>query len=481
MSNGASDDLPEVSVVKGRGVSIVWLIPIIAALVGGYMGWDAWVNRGVSVVITYPTADWVEAGKTKIKFRSVEIGTVDEVLLADGGSQVELHSTLHRRARPHLTEDAVFWIEHPRIGGGEISGLGTLLSGAYIGMRAGDPDKPPRRRFEGLEEPPIAPPGDGGLRVRLRSKELYSIREGTLVFYLQQPVGKVERYDLAESGDGFEIHVYVRDKYKHLVRADSRFWNAGGIQVSGGIGRFDVKTPSLVSMLSGGIGFDAPRGNRSPPAETASIFPLHAGRSDLEDYPYSHDGLRILVEAERLQGVSEGDPVTYREMRVGAVIGTRLATDSRRIRVELNIRDRYASLVRHNTVFWNASGISADLGLTGVHVHAESLQSLLSGGVAFATPDPPGQRVKAGSVFRLHDEADDDWLDWKPVLWRGAPGEDPSAPKKVRKARASSAQAAAEEAAAHASDESDEKEGFLSRFFHHEGKSEDDAAADHDD
>jgi hypothetical protein len=144
------------------------------------------------------------------------------------------------------------------------------------------------------------------------------------------------------------------------------------------------------------------------------------------------------------------------------VISQELTTDSRKLRLHLNIQSRYRTLVRSNSVFWNASGISADLGLTGLHIHAESLQALLSGGIAFATPDPPGRPVKRGSVFKLHPEVKNKWLEWHPVLWRGSTSEgDKTASADTAKGEAKKG-----------------KSGLIARFFHHDGKSEEDAAKD---
>jgi len=461
MSEGNHDDLPEVAVHKSRGVSLVWLIPAIALLVGGYLGIDAWRNSGVQVVITYPTAEWLEAGKTKIKFRSVEIGQVDEIRLVEGADGVELHCTLERRVAPHLTEGALFWIEHPRVGGGEISGLGTLLSGAFIGMRTGEAGGERKRRFVGLDQPPVAPPDAKGLRLVLHADELYSARIGTRVFYLQQEVGEVEAYELADDGRGFVIHLYIDEQYAHFARKDSRFWNAGGIQISANLSEIDVTTPSLASMLSGGIAFDSPAGKSSPAAQSGASYWLHPNRGDIDSYAYRYGGLLVVVEAPHLGGVKVGDAVHYREMTVGAVVSSELRADSRRLRLHLNIQRRYAPLVRSNSVFWNSSGISADLGLTGLHVHAESLQALLSGGIAFATPNSPGHRVEPGSVFKLHPEVKDKWLEWEPKLLRGA-GAEPSP----------ATGAAAEDG------KPAESEGLIARFFHHEGKDSKQAAGD---
>jgi paraquat-inducible protein B len=465
---GASENLPEVVVSKGRGASLVWLVPIVALAIGGFLGLQSYQNRGIEVVIEYPTAEWLEAGKTKIKFRSVEIGTVDKITFKkDVGTAasegVELHCTLIKEAAPHLTEGSQFWIEHPRVGGGQVSGLGTLLSGAYIVMRGGPPDGARSRRFVGLEEPPVAPEGEKGLRLTLHADERYSIGEGTGVYYLEERVGTVEATKLAADGDGVSFELFIPDEHASLVRKDSRFWNSGGIQISASLGQLDVSTGTLSSMLAGGIDFDSPGKTKSPPAENKASYWLHPTRSDVDTYLYRYGGLRIVVEAHHLGGAKVGDPVSYRELTVGEVISQELTTDSRKLRLHLNIQNRYRNLVRSNSKFWNASGITADLGLTGLHVRAESMQALLAGGIAFATPDSPGHLVKEGSVFKLHPEVKDKWLAWKPVLWRGPAKKDAKTDG---------------DASGSETEKKKDSPGVIARFFHHENKDEDEAAKD---
>ena len=128
-----SGDPPDVVVTKGRGVGLIWLVPIVALAIGAYMAWDSFENRGEKIVISYPDAEWLEAGKTKIKFRSVEIGTVDEIIIDPDTTGVQLHCTLVKEARPHLTEGATFWIEHPRVGV-----LGLVIDGHPCASEPGD-------------------------------------------------------------------------------------------------------------------------------------------------------------------------------------------------------------------------------------------------------------------------------------------------------------------------------------------------------
>ena len=453
-TNGDSIDAPEPLVEKGRGISLIWVIPIVAIIVGIVIGVDAIRNRGIQTVITLPTAEWVEAGKTKIRYLNFEIGTVDEVAMNEKADGVELHCTLHKGGKKYLTEGAKFWLVYPRVGAGGISGLGTLVSGAYLSMELGPADAKPQRRFQALDTPPLESDRSPGLSLQLHAEELYSLDVGSPIYYRNVEVGTVEGHELAKDGSGVILRMFFPPKHAGLVRKDSRFWNAGGIQIAGSLAEFEVEAESLDSIIAGGISFDSPRGEKSNPAKKDSSFWLHPSKADVKSYPFRYGGLRINVEAPQLGSVVMGDRVYYREIPVGAVISTELISDSKHVRIGLNVQKRYATLVRSNSVFWNASGITATLGLKGLEVHTGSIASILAGGIAFATPSSPGHPVKAGSVFQMHDEVKDAWLEWSPLIWRGAPGDAPPE-------------------AAQGSDGGGESR--LARFFHHKKKNEDES------
>lgn len=452
--NGDSIEAPEPIVEKARGISLIWVIPIVAIIVGAVIGVDAIRNRGVQVVITLPTAEWLDAGKTKIRYLNVEVGSVDAIAINDERGGVELHCTLHKDGVKYLTDGAKFWLVYPRVGAGGISGLGTLVSGAYVAMQLGPIDGKPQRRFEGLDTPPLQSDYLPGLTVKLHAEKLNSLDVGSPIFYRDIEVGRVERHTLAKDGSGVELSLFFPQADSHLVRADSRFWNAGGIHISGSLANLQVETESLDSIIAGGIAFDSPGGEKSDPAKKDSTFWLHSTRADIEAYPLRYGGLRIFVEAPELGSIQIDDLVYYREIPIGAVISNELINDSKHVRVGLNIEKRYATLVRSNSVFWNASGISATLGLKGLEVHTGSLASILKGGIAFATPKSPGHLVKAGSVFQMHGEVKDEWLDWSPMIWRGPPGEAP--PESSAKS-------------------DDGAESRIAKFFHHESKDEEES------
>jgi paraquat-inducible protein B len=439
-------DTPEVEVRSRRGPSLIWLIPIVAALAGVWLAYRTISERGPQVELRFETADWLEAGKTKIKYKSVEVGLVTDVEITPGGNDVTVTCEFEKHAEPFISEGARFWIVRPRIGTGGVTGLGAILSGAWINLDPGPRDGTPKRQFTGLEQPPPPEADAPGLRLVLHSEELRSLDAGSPVYFREIQVGSVFEHALADDGKTVELRVLIEPEYAERVRKDSRFWNVGGIHVGGSLTNLNVELESLDALIRGGIAFDAPRGDKSPAAESGATFWLNTAQAEIEESALRYGGLTLYLEATALGSLSPGDRVFYREVPVGAVVSHELARDSRSIRVRINIQKRYATLVRDNSVFWNASGISAHLGLHGLEIQTESLEAVLAGGVAFATPDRPGHPVKAGSVFRLRPEYEEEWLAWSPVLWRGPPG---SAPKQAP-----------------------EKGGAIARFFHHGGANE---------
>jgi paraquat-inducible protein B len=440
--------------VRRARMSPVWVIPIVAIALAGYLGYRTVSEKGPVVTIYFETADGLETGKTKVKFKDVDIGSVTSIDVRHEAPQIVVVCQLEKRARGRVVEGTEFWVVRPRIGSGGVSGLGTLLSGAYINVAPGPPDGKQTHEFVGLESPPAMRPGDPRLRVVLHARSLGSLHPNAPVFYRQIQVGETGNHEFSKDKKGVEIDVLIQPEHAALVRSNSHFWNAGGIDVSMGLGKLDVRSESLVALLIGGVAFDSPGGGE--PAAKDTKFLLHHSQAEIENAAWRYGGLQLVVEAVQTGGVKEGDFVYYKEVRVGSVISTALSNDSRSVRIHLNILSSYAPLVRSNSVFWNASGISANLGLSGLHIHAESLESLLAGGIAFATPDSPGDRVKSGSVFLLQPEVKDDWLEWSPQISRGP-----------AQKQAGSAQ------------EADGKEHHeVAKFFHHEKKSEDDVAGE---
>jgi paraquat-inducible protein B len=325
--------------VESRGrPSIIWLIPLVAALVGGFVAWRAFSERGPEITVSFKTAEGLEAGKTQIKYKDVEVGIVEEVLLAPDLSGVLCRARMVKGAEEYLREKTQFWVVKPRVAGGQVTGLGTLLSGSYIGI---DPVREGKRtrRFEGLDVAPIVSTGDPGRHYVLRSDRAGALDVGSPVYFRRIPVGQVVSSELDTVDDFVTTRIFVRAPYDQRVYGDSRFWNASGIDVSVGADGVKIDTQSVASILIGGIAFDTPSGGATEPAAADAVFPLYENREAAQKRHYTRTVPYLLHFEQSVRGLRPGAPVEFRGIPVGEVTDVRLELDtaSERFRIPVTI------------------------------------------------------------------------------------------------------------------------------------------------
>jgi paraquat-inducible protein B len=316
----------EAEVETRRRLSIVWLIPAVALLVGAYVAWDAYASRGPEITIRFRTAEGLEAGKTQIKYKHVEVGVVQEITLAPDLSGVICRARMVHGAEAYLTEKTQFWVVKPRVAGGQVSGLSTLLSGSYIGI---DPVREGRRTrsFTGLDDPPIVSTQDPGSYFVLRSRGEGAVDVGSPVYFQRIPVGQVVSSELDLADDFITTRIFVRAPYDGRVHKDTRFWNASGVDLSLGPDGVKLDTQSLVSILVGGIAFEEPAGSLQERAEPETTFPLYANRADAEQRHYTRTVAWLLRFDQSVRGLEVGAPVEFRGIEVGRVTDIRLELD----------------------------------------------------------------------------------------------------------------------------------------------------------
>ncbi len=311
---------PAAEVRTKRGFSIVWVVPLAALVIGGWLAYKALSEKGPTITITFESAESIEAGKTKVKYKDVEFGEVTEITLSEDLSHVVVTAELHKRAEPYLTDQTRFWVVRARVAAGEISGLGTLFSGAYIGV---DPKKEgkPQTRFKGLEVPPVLTAGLPGRHFILHSKDLGSLGIGTPVNYRKVTVGKVVSYKLDTEKDDLRIQVFVEAPYHEKVRKETRFYNASGVDVALDASGLRVNTDSLVSIVQGGIAFETPVVLKaSEPAPEDFEFKLYPDRESIKRKEYMVKRHILLYFEDDISGLSHGAPVNFQGIKIGQVV-----------------------------------------------------------------------------------------------------------------------------------------------------------------
>lgn len=326
-------ELPEipaaVAVPRRRwSPSLVWLIPIVAAVIGGWLAVKGILERGPTVTISFNTAEGLEAGKTRIKYKDVDIGLVKSIALAEDRKGVVVTAELTKQAEDFLVEDTRFWVVRPRVAGGSVSGIGTLFSGAYIGFDAGKSEEQ-RREFIGLETQPVVTAGLPGRHFILTSEDLGFLDIGAPIYFRRIPVGQVVAFELDKDGAGVTFKVFINAPYDRYVTGNTRFWQASGVDVTLDAGGFRVNTESLASILIGGIAFQTPLDSTlAPQARENTAFTLFADRALALKHPDTVVETYRLVFRESVRGLSVGAPVDFRGFVIGEVAALNIELDS---------------------------------------------------------------------------------------------------------------------------------------------------------
>ncbi|MEM6534044.1 MAG: MlaD family protein [Pseudomonadota bacterium] len=320
---------PERQTRGSGGISIVWIVPILAALIGGAVAWQSISSQGPLVEIYFSKAAGVKADKTEIKHKDVVVGIVEDVRLSEDLNGVIVSARLDKEIEPYLGNTTDFWIVSANVTGGDISGLSTILSGSYIEVDWSSKPTTPKREFDGLDNPPLTPPGVEGQRVSLETPTAGSISVGSPVFYRGIKVGRVETKQLAEDFRSVKYQAFVEAPYDQLLSDATSFWNQSGVAVEAGTDGLTFNFGSLESVLSGGVAFDRialDLGDQ--PLSDDKVFKIHRNREAAVESQFeadtSSDVLFMIRFDDSIQGLEQGAPVEWQGIRIGTVNAIRL-------------------------------------------------------------------------------------------------------------------------------------------------------------
>lgn len=377
--------LPEATVSKAR-FSIIWIIPIISVLIAGFLLWRSLYNRGPEILITFDTADGLTSGQTQVKNKAVTLGTVSSITLSKDMHHVDVRVQMNASASGLLTDKSRFWVVRPRINGASVTGLETLMSGAYIAFDPGARGGQRSTEFRGLESPPGIQSDQPGRTYTLVAPAIGSIGPGAPVFFRDVDVGEVLGYTLPPGGVGpVMIQFFVKEPYDHYLHTNTRFWNVSGVKVGFGAGGLKVQMQSIQALFSGGIAFSLNRTSNDDDATEApanTIFQLYDDKESADNAGY-HERVPVATYlSSSVSGLTVGSPVSMFGIQVGSVTDVKLQIDQTtghaRVRVAMDIQPERV--------------------LSPEQIHSDTMVSTLQALVA------NGMRASAASVSMLTGE-----------------------------------------------------------------------------
>ncbi len=377
-------------VVPRQGVSIVWFVPFIALIFGGWLGMKALSEQGTFITIEFENGAGIVPKKTEVRYKGLVTGLVSKVVPSDDLQSVIAHVEISKTFSDYLTENTQFWLVSADISLQGVSGLDTLLSGSYIHIIPDtDDDADSQDHFIALKEAPQLDMTTPGLHLTLQTKVLGSISENSPITFKQIPIGYVTGYHYAEDAQAININIFIEQEYAHLVKENSLFWNVSGVQVTASISAgIKVNTESLSSMIAGGIAVDTlSYQEKLSPAKNGQIYPLHA------DFQSAETGHEIELTLDWNSGINHNATILYQGLTIGTIDSfSKIDPKSRKITAKAKVNPRVVPYLTDQSQFYL---VSPHIDLTGI----SNARTLLSGTHISIRPSLQGKPTDKFAVF----------------------------------------------------------------------------------
>ena len=377
-------------IVPRQGISIVWFVPFIALIFGGWLGIKVLSEQGTFITIEFESGAGIVPKKTEVRYKGLVTGLVDKVVPSDDLQSVIAHVEISKAFSDYLTENTKFWLVSADISLQGVSGLDTLLSGSYINIIPDtNEDADSQDHFIALNEAPQLDMSTPGLHLTLQTKVLGSISENSPITFKQIPIGYVTGYHYSEDSQAININIYIEQEYAHLVKENSLFWNASGVQVTASISSgIKVNTDSLASIIGGGIAVDTlSYQEKQPPATNGQIFPLHA------DFQSAEMGYEIELTLDWNSGINHNATILYQGLTIGTIESfSKIDPKSRKITAKAKVNPRVVPYLTDQSQFYL---VSPHIDLTGI----SNAKTLLSGTYISIRPSLQGEPTDKFIVF----------------------------------------------------------------------------------
>lgn len=382
-------DLPTAKIRPASNWSAIWILPLIALIIGGWLGWRAYSQTGIDIQVRFESGEGIVANKTEVVYKGMPVGKVKTLALDEDGPSKGVIATVEmdNDVEQYLKTNTRFWLVKPSVTLAGITGLETLVSGNYIAVSPADGE--PTRKFKALSQEPPLSDAKPGLHLSLKAERLGSLNRGSPVFYKQIQVGQIKSYVLSEDQSSVEVKVFIEPTYANLVRKHTRFWNASGISIDANLSGLKLRSESLASIVAGGIAFSTPENRKdSPPTDPNLPFRLY------EDFDAAQAGIKVKVKLSDFEGLQAGrTPVMYKGIQVGSLKGLKVDPDLTSASAELALDPLAEDYLVKGTQFWVVKPSISLAGITG-------LEALVKGNYIAIRPGDKGSTPEREFIAR---------------------------------------------------------------------------------